>query len=385
MRGDDTSGSRRGNYHGYDRKTLTQWLHDGDPDQVRTLQAHWHGIMTGTQDLAFNLTKDLGSLQWDGPAGVEYRNRLGAISDFSTSLNRDSERMYTGLGVMAADLTIAKTQAAMVDGQSSANSSPMAVATNVVLSAAGAAPAVLAAQQKADKQAADQLATTTEHLSDNYEKVQTTHFVEPSAPPARMSTAVRLNGAGDQSGPAGGAYNGVSARTGNTSTDRNGVTTGTYQTVGTLPTTGGTGPGTLQLGTDPTHTGLAGAGGGPYNGLTNGGLASGTTTGATPTGAGPNAGLMPGAGLAGAVAPNTTPGRGGARLAGDADRAATLAAEDEEAGLYGRNAGMPVGTRTPADRNHDERYTWLTEDEMVWYDEDDTPPAVLGRPTHPTT
>ncbi|WP_163572077.1 hypothetical protein [Fodinicola feengrottensis] len=142
------------------------------------------------------------------------------------------------------------------------------------------------------------------------------------------------------------------------------VTTG----VNGLP---GTSHGTPIGVTTPAGTGLAGS---ALSGLSG---ASGTTgAGLTSPGlAGAGSGAAAGLGTGGAAA---FPSGAGLANSGPATSGPAPAAPSS-ATTAGQGGGGMAATGRRATDEHDEEYqTWLTEDEMVWGNDTDAPPPVLG-------
>jgi hypothetical protein len=337
-------------YTQYTHQQLYDWLRAGDPGQVHGLHAGWLSMAHDAASLGRQLARDLGRLQWDGPAGDEFRSRIGAIGSFSAALGQGFEPLAEAVFVMAGDLTSARSEAV-----------PPA-ATSVVDAAALGLPQLsllpqVAKDNKAEAAGRSKMVQLVTSLAESYQATSYSRIVPPSDPPPALPTHSNGTTATDGSGPTSG-YQATRFLSGSGA----GYTTpptGTYTGPGQPPT--------LTYPHQPVTT-LAGVG--PVTALPTGGLT------APPVTAGLSAG--PGGFGTGLVAAMGVPGGNTTELGAGPRRPGMRAAEGELVEPANGTRGI-TGTRdTDHTDNPAEYTTWLTDDLMIWADPLDLPPAVLG-------
>lgn len=343
-------------YSRYTHQQLYDWLRAGEPGQVHGLHAGWLSMADDAASLGRQLARDLGRLQWDGPAGDEFRSRIGAIGTFSESLGQGFEPLAEAVFVMAGDLGSARSEAV-----------PPAATSLADTMAVGIPQLSLLPQVSRDYQAEaagrSKMVRLVTSLAESYQATSYSRIVPPADPPPALPTHSNGTTATDGSGPTSGYQ-----ATGFLSGTGAGYTTppaGTYTPPGQPPA--------LAYPHQPVTT-LAGVG--PVTALPAGGLnpvPASAGLSAAPNGYGTS--LVAAMGVTG---PRTT------ELGAAPRRPGMRAAEGELVEPANRTRGL-AGTRE-ADHADDpaEYTTWLTEDLMIWADPLDLPPAVLGeRPTNP--
>jgi hypothetical protein len=345
-----------GDYQHYPHQQLYDWLTASDPGQVHGLHAGWLGMADDAASLGRQLARDLGRLQWDGAAGDEYRNRVGAIGAFAASLGQGFEPIADAVFVMAGDLSSARAEAVAPGLTSPADQLSLGLPQLTLL------PQV-AKDHKAEQAGHAKMVQLVTSLAEAYQTTSYGRIVPPAEPPAALPT--HSNGAAptDGSGPVGG-YQATAARYG-TGNSTSTLTGGGYTAPGQPPT--------LSY-SDASQMGTALAGIGPAAGLTGAGVT------ALPAATGP-AGGYGGTGLVAAVG---MPGAGSTELGAGPRRPGMTAGGREPAELASRPGAGAAGRGRDDGDELAEHTTWLTDDLMVWADPLDLPPAVLGeRP--PTT
>ncbi|NBE82876.1 WXG100 family type VII secretion target [Micromonospora rubida] len=420
-------------YEHVSHETLYEAVKAGDPAQIDGLAAKWDS-MKGTLDgLSRDLQSDLDKLAngWTGNAGREFQRRLSLVVDHSTTLSEGMADVRQGLTLMATHLRTAKKDAESPD---ESDDHDKAISGAVKGAALGPAGAIIGGfmghnQDKAEKKKAHRrMVQVVAELAAGYDLSAYGRLVQPRDPhrdlPFDPNTSTSTPSAGPGAsvpGAAPGPGNGnpstghktVSAPgspghvPGIGSTpggEHGGSTPGGVGTVGGSTPSGGEhggstpggvgtvvdgpGTGTSLAGADPSLGGVQLAGGPAGTGsggtsVATAGPGAGSLFG-TPTGS-PAGGVLNGA-LGGGTGSLAGSARGGAAgtarptggLGGVEQRAATGMGRGGANGSSGSRGGVLGGQGRPGEDQSDERLTWLTEDEMVWGNDDTGAPPVLG-------
>lgn len=371
-------------YEGVDHKTLWDQLNKpaGDPEQVDGLAAHWSDPIRATlDDFTFDLDRDLGDLMayWSvkSAGGKEFKRRMDLVVKYADELSGHVGVIKENLETWSAALRKAQTDAPdPADTDDSGRTvAGAAIGTAVAGPVGGLIGGMIGHSQDEEqkKEAKGNMIRVIAALALEYD---TAKKIEkpPPFPPSDLpdSTSPDSN----------------SLRT------PDGTTAPTAKPFSPQPDTSAptyvsnNGPGTL---TDPALlTGdagsLLGAGNGTLTGLSAGAtgslglvggggaaLAGGSGVG---LGGGAGAGLFGGMGGAAAGRGTSPNGLASASNAG----AAKPPPPATKAGPQGK-APMRTGAARPVEDDGDEAETydtWLTEDDMVWGSESDTPPSVLS-------
>ncbi|WP_433047817.1 WXG100 family type VII secretion target [Dactylosporangium sp. CS-033363] len=377
-------------YAGLDHERLYQQLMAGDPDQIDAVAAKISSMRDSLGTLRDTLHTDLAGLAkgWSSDSGTEYQRRLGLIGSFSTALHSDLDSVHTTLTSWSGLLREAKKRAESEANPADTDDNNSTVKDAAIGAAAGAplgVPGMLAGgliggwmghnQDEEERQKAhDRMITLVATLAANYttsDRMPETVSIADSEMPVDSTNPLTFGtSTGTTSSPhgvhgTGAAVNTAAPVVDATKTDEVALLSGTGDQVG-LTTTGDS----LAIGGLPGSTGSGSL-------LSNGTLAA-TALGATAAGIGAlgATGRLPfgtGGNLASAEATGGSGvGRPGNLFSGTGGRVA-----DE--GALGINRGTgAAGARRGADDEDEEHRTWLTEDEMVWGDDQSTAPPVVG-------
>jgi uncharacterized protein YukE len=380
-------------YSGLSHEQLYQQLEAGDPDQVDAVAAKFSSLRSTAESVRTSLYNDLKTLaqSWDSESGTEFQRRLDLVGSFAHGLHNEFDTMHGTLTQWSTLLRTARKQAENPAATDNNNNLVKDAAAGAAVGAAvGGAPGAVVggviggifghSADDAEKEKAHQrMIKLVAGLAADY---VTYNQLPPTAvkPPPDLPGHEPTGSFSAQAGPSVGSPHGVGA-TGSAHMPNN-VSAGTTGPVHTVPATGGgnpTGvgaggagqgtPGTSLLGVgDP----LLGAGSGGPGGLTGGMGVGNPGAGAGGLGSGmgfaPTAEIAGAAGMAGGAGQGTFPGSG-------SNPNETLAANRAAAGRGGA-VGHGSGDDEP-----DEHLTWLTEDEMVWGNDQPSAPGVLGAPT----
>jgi hypothetical protein len=394
-------------YAGKSHRELYDQLMAGNPDQVDLVSADWRAAESTARHIAGEINKDLLKLDWKGDAGTEYRDRLGVVSGFSGNLADDQGVVKTTLTTIAGLLRTAQKHADNPEETDDNDSMWGGAAGGAAV--AGLPGAVVGGflghqrdeQQK--KEAQERMVKLLADLSADY-AVNQNGVVDPTAPPVALPGGDPGTDVNPQGGPGGTTPRkapGVNAF-GNIATSTTGdvgpVSTGPgtntgdpTQTVAGQPPAGtsllGVETGVVGAGALLAGTALAGqlvtlGGGGPGLGVSTslassvpaGGVlgqpGAGRGDGATTGQRGSTGNLRESTGRTAGARPGAE--RGGARPG--ANRMGMTGRD----GVFGSQRGAG-GARGNGDGDEEEQYdTWLTEDNMVWGDDENAPPPVLG-------
>jgi hypothetical protein len=370
-------------YGALTHEQLYKQLMAGDPDQVDAVAAKISSLRDTLGSLHDSLQTDLAGLAkgWSSDAGVEYQHRLGVIGTFAADLHTDLDSVHTTLTGWSGLLREAKKHAenpADTDGNSNTiKDAAIGAAAGSPLGPLGMAAGGLIGgfmghnQDEEERQKAhERMITLVANLAADY------------------VTSDRM--------PSDAAQAGTDLPIGSTGAMPTGSLGQTTQTPTSVrPTGDGSVPG--QPVVEPTTTdgvtSLAGAGdqvggvgggdslaAGGVPGITGGGLlspaalaAGGLGVAAVGLGAlGANGLPLTGASLANAEA------SGGVGRPGNLFSGVRGDGVDEGALGINRGTGGAAAARNAGEDEDEEHSTWLTEDEMVWGDDQPNAPAVLG-------
>ncbi|MGR6316899.1 WXG100 family type VII secretion target [Micromonospora soli] len=401
-------------YEHVSHKELYQGVTAGDPKQVDALSAQWSSLKDTLEGLGRDLTGDLEALAktWTGEASREFQQRLNLVVDYSGNLAEGMAGIRQGLDMMASELRTAQAKAESPE-ETDDNDKLLSGAAKGFL-VGGLPGAVIGGvvgheQDQAEQEKAHQrMVKVVADLAEGYDFSAYGRIVVPEEPDNRLPGHSDPSGSSLKNGPSVGTpAGGPSSGTFGPGASASATTTGVHHTA---PGSGTPGSGTGQTGAgqpggvgsvgavDPTGTSLAGATApltntGPMTGLPGTTAASAPST--VPTAGGNSIFGLPGAGtgsLAGSGTPasgriggmENRPAAGTGRLAGG--RGLVVEAESRSNGGRGSGGRPAMAGRNGVlgkhgehdDDESDERFTWLTEDEMVWGDGRSAPPPVLG-------
>lgn len=393
-------------YENTSHEELYQQLMAGDPEQIDGLAAHWRSIHDTVSGLASALRRDLTALlpSWEGAAGQEYQRRVASVVTFAETLAAEFDEIRSGLTTMAEGLREAQRDAESPEetddhdgllggaGAGALAGSRFGVGGAVVGGVIGGITGYN--QDEQEKEAARtrtvqlvaQLAAEyrmTEQTNLSMELVGEPEELPVGSPEARVAPR---------------AVPPVTTPTPVADLDGHPVDRPPAQVTPSPVDVGpdaGNGPHDLD-GSDPDGSGtqLLGVGDGPLTGAGgtagSGGLGALAAGGGTAGGglgagfAGGGVGARPvGTGLSGTSSGGRAGGLGGAGDVGR-DRAATGTQRGGSTSTRSDQRAATRGAGPGAEGETDEYLTWLTEDEMVWGEEDDAPPSVLGATPAPT-
>ena len=377
-------------YRSLSHEVLYARLQAGDPETIANAAAKWQSASTSIGQIRDGLSTDLAALVngWSGSSSEEYQRRLGLVADYATTLSESQASVKDILGIWST--TLAEAQAKAEAPETVENEAGEAY-TDGVSSFFAVSPALgdQLGHQQADEvieAAHERMVQLVVDLAVEYEsgagRFPTAAEPDPDMPGADVPLSgayiARFNSADDSAssaiytaGSSTGSSSGSSTTTVSYSGDGSGTavsnvgyTTGDGTTLTTLA--GVDGDGVVTLAT----TGAVGAGGVIMS------QASLSTTGITGTGSG--------LGLSLASTANTVPAGGLLASAKPTTSKAITPTISEGAPTQStttRTTGTnPTTNATNNNDDEDDEYTtWLTEDNMVWGDDDqDVPPAVLG-------
>ncbi len=350
-------------YDSYSHEQLYGWLKSGNPDQIDTLAGEWKKILQGCHELSQNLTAELTVLGelWSSGSGHEFQRRMGLVSTFANDLAGNMDNFHTTLTGLSGTLREAQRKNESPD----ATDNHDAVVHDAFNGAALAGPVggVVGAfmghdKDKAEKKAAkNRVVQLIAGLSGEYQGAAGTWHQPEESDRDMPGDDVRDSGvvAGSvDSGP------GTSAAPATNPLAQHENRDGRFDVH--APQVPGTGsaddvPAAVITADDGSGTVLTGAGGGPSGA---GGFGGGLGIGGA---------ASPGSGLASA------PSGAGIGLAGGMVGAPASAAAGNGTARAGR--GLGSGARR-SEGQAEEHSTWLTEDDMVWGDDDRAGPGVIG-------
>jgi WXG100 family type VII secretion target len=403
-------------YQHVSHQELYQGVNAGDPKQIDNISAQWSSLKDTLEGLGQDLTKDLDALAktWTGDAAREFHQRLNMIVDYSGSLAEGMAGIKQALGMMAAELRTAQSKSESPE-ETDDNDQLLSGAVKGFLTG-GAAGAVIGGfvghkQDEAEQEKAHQrMVAVVANLAEGYDFSAYGRIVVPEEPDNRLPGH---NGDGDPTlgdgpsvgtpsgGPSSGTFGPVAGATATTTgvhhTGPTGGTAGPGGTPGTDGIGAGGAPGMIGS-TVPAGSGLEAA----APPLTNTGPTtslSGAPLTNAPTGPTTSTSSFFGVPGTGATSLTSSTGGGGSRTGGLDNRSAAGTGRLNSAGrgvvvdgdnrsnggkgntgprsaMAGR--GGVLGKQGHADGETDEHLTWLTEDEMVWGDDQSAPPSVLG-------
>lgn len=396
-------------YANASHQELYEQLMAGDPEQIEGLAAQWRSAHDTVAGLGDTLRRDLAQLLpvWDSAAGREYQRRIEAVITFAEMLAGEFGDIRSGLTTMAEALREAQREAESPEATDDHDKLIAGAGAGALAGVRfGGVPGAVVGgvigafegfkQDEAEKEAARQrMIQLVVQLSAEYRMTEQTNLtMELTGPPEELP----IGSPDDRVTPT--AVAPVVAPTPvpelkPSDPDGPGLHVVPPSPVSPPPESGtvSSAPGMID-GTPPAvdepqvGTGLLGAGSGPLLGAAGTSTAGAGLSGLTGAGglgaAGGGISPVPGGGSAGAHVAGLSGAPAGRGLSGvgDAagDRAGATGARRDTASLSSRNDQRAAtrGAQPGAEEEPDEYLTWLTEDEMVWSDEADAPPSVLG-------
>ncbi len=359
----NSNGDLIAKYDSYSHEQLYGFLNSGNPEQIDALAGEWKKILQGCHDVHQNLTGELTKLggSWASGSGHEFQRRMGLVAAFADDLASNMANFHTTLTGLSGTLREAQKK----NEHPEATDDHDATVNDAFNGAALAGPVggVVGAymghnKDKAEKKAAkNRVVQLIAGLSGDYQGAAATWVVPTEALSEMPGEDVHDSGvvAGSvDSGP------GTSAAPASNPLARHENKDGRFdvhppQVPGTE--LAGAVPAGVITADGGSGTELAGAGGGPSGAA---GFRGGLSTG--------GAGSL-GSGLASA------PGGAGVGLTGGMVGAPASSASGSGPARTGRGAGAG---RRGGEGESDEYTTWLTEDDMVWGDDDRAGPDVIG-------
>jgi uncharacterized protein YukE len=387
-------------YQKLSHQQLYDQLMAGDPDQVDSAAAKFSSLRDTVEGVHTSLDTDLEALAqgWNSDSGAEYQRRLGLVSSFAHSLHYDFDSLQGTLTQWSSLLRTAKKHAENPADTDNADQTVKDAATGAAIGGLvggvpGAAIGGLVggwfghnADEEEKQKAHERMIALVAGLAANYDMTDRLPDMV-TQPPTDMPLTTGSDPLTFATGPSVTTPGGVS-RTGTAGIAPVMSTGGKHVSDVDKLTGGGDPPG---AGTDATGV----DGGGSYATGDPAGTGAGLlgVDGDQLAAAGGAAGAAAGLGAAVAGLGAGGPGLGGAggfgaEVAG-AERTGAVARPgnlfsgvrgagvDEGALGINRNPGGAIG-RQGAEGEDKERTTWLTEDEMVWGDDQPNAPAVLG-------
>ncbi|MEU6072890.1 WXG100 family type VII secretion target [Micromonospora sp. NPDC047074] len=396
-----------------------QQLYDGvmagQPGQIDGVSAQWTALKGILDGLSRELSGDLDKLAntWTGSASQEFQRRLTLVTDYADKLGEGMADISRGLNLMAADLRTARAQAESPDETDDHDKAASGALKGAVFGVPGVVIGGLLGHQqdKAEQEKAHKrMVNVVAELAAGYDLSAYGRIVPPPPPdpdipgdPNRDPSTTPRGGPQVSTPTAAPKTSGLSGSTGGVTVaapDRPsagpGGGGGGSDTVTTTPGTVGGGQsgngssavvaGTALAGatllTSPV-TGVGGPGGtatasagsglqfGPQGGPSNGVLGTGVLAGSAGT-----ASTAPVRSAGGAPLADNRAATGMGRRFDNARDAARPGARGAAAGA--NRLGVLGAGQGPHDEDADSRLTWLTEDEMVWGNDADAAPPVLG-------
>jgi hypothetical protein len=390
-------------YAGLSHKQLFDALRAGNPGQLDELATSWHTVESTTRGIQADLDADLARLDWTSSGGTEFRRRLGLVSTYCTGLADSQGAVRLGIDEWRRYLAEAKTHLedpADTDDHNSlvANAAAGAAAGSSLGPPGTATGLVVGAvfghnkDEEEKKAARRRMLTVVANLADRYNETGFSYLADSPYTPQV-----------DLPGDPGTDPDGELRSSGPSTSTPSGPGLGT---AGTVPISYQANPGPVTIGPDggagdpsTTGTSLLGAGDAAVGaGAFGAGLAlAGGALSVTPTAltaAVPSGGLAGGALPPGGVVRQPDPATQAVRRDGLGARQSTGSAAGAGRGSSGPGRGAPgerpgktghrdgagvAGRTDTSDEGDEQTYdTWLTEDEMVWGNETDLPPNLIG-------
>ena len=369
---DDRAAQYRPPYEGLDHNTLWKSLHQpaGDPDQIDGLSTVWKEPVKATlDDFVLDLDRDLTDLRetWKGDGGEEFKRRLDMVVKFGDELSKHVSVIKGNLDTWSAFLREAQKNAPDPADTDDMDATIGGAAVGAAVGGpVGALVGGLIGHAQDEGQKADALSRIIDIIANLAMEYDTNDAITdpPPFPPVELP---------DSSHAGSNEFRAL-------------YKADVPVADGFAPAPEETTPGTTTPG-GPAHAiddpaavngsggALLGAGPGTFTGISAGttgtlglaGAGSGILSPGSPPA--PSSGLMAGA-LAGSGA--SPRGLGQGTLPGQKP------VPGEPAGTNGKNGTRPgLPTRRDEDEEPEEEYdTWLTEDDIVWGDEENAPPQL---------
>lgn len=422
-------------YQNVSHEELYRAVHAGDPEQIETLASKWSSLKTTVDGLGRSLREDLDALDrsWSGEAGEEFQRRVNLVVSYSNSIATGMGAVNEGLTLMAGPLRAAQKDAESPEETDDHDRALGGAAKGAIFGPAGiVVGGFLGHQQDKEEQerAHQRMVVVVAGLASSYDLSAYDRWVPPPVADPDTPDNVNRTPTNTQSGPGATAPtrapdHGSLAHTGTGRAETpQPPARGPVPSDGTLvgphagPTTG-RGPSTGNGNDKPAENGdgTALAGAGLLSGWTAGagGMVGAAAGAGTTPGGGGGAGLFAGQSTASppggvlgrsSLAGSGTPGASAARPAGtpvpenksagggraEAGGRQGAASAGERSGRSERSATGRPGPGTagrpgvlgggqhgqPDEDEGDDRLTWLTEDDLVWRDDNNGVPPVLG-------
>ena len=346
----------------------------GDRTALAKLADDLHALRSEAAALADALRKNLAGLAevWQGPAAAEYQRRVGTIPAFAHGIGDDLTQTWAAVGVLGDKVGEAKRTIPPPQDTDDHGQLLLGGLVGVFGGAAGAARGVvggyLADEQQ--KKAAKAEAVRIANALGNVAEASRDKFTQPLTPPP---PGIPVPGGAGASTPAAGLVATAAPARARSSHERSAVPAGHGHAAHAAHAThGGAAVGAGLAAASPA--GVAGGSPAPVAGGPSG---AGTTSSAAGSSGVGSLGGIAGIGAAGAIGSTA---RGSATGGGLFDKPVNPGPAGSAVIGSGSGTGpvAPLGRSgggTPARGGHD---TWLTEDDMVWTDEAEPPPGVLG-------
>jgi uncharacterized protein YukE len=396
------SGDQYARYAQLSHEELYRTLMASDPGQVEHLASQWRSLQETLDHLATSLDTTLNQLSqaWESDSSAVYQYYMATISSFATALSTEFDQLHEGLKLMAIDLRAARAKAESPADTDNSDKAISGAAKGAAIGGAVAGPggavvggaigAAFGHQQDEEEQAKahQRMVRVVADLAERYEVSAVNRWpVEPVEPPTGLPGDKSGGAATPSRGPAVGAP--AAAPHLGPGGGRASRTVADPGPGRAAPADGSAAGGTHGAGDGPaveppsiSGTALLGAGGALVGSAVLNAAALDAVLGAGAAGLRgvPGAGEF-GTGAAGKVtggaAGATANGLRGGVIGGHADGHGM--ADGRSASGTGRSGSVnSAGRGTDQDADHDERMTWLTEDEMVWGDDESSAPAVIG-------
>ncbi|RKR89907.1 hypothetical protein BDK92_4267 [Micromonospora pisi] len=429
-------------YQHVSHEELYRAVHAGDADQVETLASKWSSLKTTVDGLARSLREDLDALDraWTGAAGEEFQRRINLVVSYSNSVATGMGAVNEGLSLMAGPLRTAQKDAESPEETDDHDQALGGAAKGAIFGPAGmVVGGFLGHQQDKEEQerAHQRMVAVVARLAAAYDLSAYDRLITPPVADPETPDTVNRTPPNTQTGPGAttptrAPESGSLAQTGiaraeapqppargpvSGPSDNSLVTTSGGPTTGRGPSTGNSGDKSTGKGGDTTgnNDGTSLAGAGLAGGWATGASGMAATAASAPP-AGGSAGLFAGQSMAtppggvlgsGTLAASGTPGssaaarpgggsaegrstNGAGRAEGGSRQGTSSAGERSTAGdrsAAGRpgsgtsgRPGMLGGSQhgQPEEDEGNDRLTWLTEDDMVWRDDESAAPPVLG-------
>jgi hypothetical protein len=374
-----------GKYSGLSHEQLYRQLMSGDPDQVDGIAAKISSLRDTLGGLHDSLRTDLTGLGkgWTSASGTEYQRRLNLVGTFAANLHTDLDSVHGTLTQWSRLLREARKNAENPADTDDADKTVSGAAKGAAIGGATLGPAGVVAggliggfmghnQDEEEKQKAhDRMVALVAGLAVDYvtnDRMPDTASVPDDEMPALdNATPLTLDQTTGTTTPGT-----VRSTSDGTIPGQQAVDPTTVDDVASLAGNGGV-PGSASGGDSLAIGGVPGAGGQL--------LGAGTTTaiglGAAAAGLG-YLGLKGGSPFTGAGLASASATPGGVGRPGNLFSGVKGGGVDEGSLGINRGSGTAGAGRQGVSDEDEEHSTWLTEDEMVWGNDEQGAPPVIG-------